>query len=237
MDRIERKCKMKFEKIGAPQPIDIIKATSRDSATSIKNVSSEVTPLFKDIAQDLIDDIGAIEAMCRALAVISGTSEKFKQRSLLCSIEGFITYIVETDIEFRSVSYIWNFLKRNFDAEVTNSIKGMRSFRNSKGAAFDVPEQYEGEFKEFMENYSHMRGYEIKKAESLPEFDDDPNAPRSNGFNRENSNRSVLRANKDDCKVFVGGMPYDVTDTRLMEIFKQDGFSPVDCLVVKGKKR
>lgn len=48
------------------------------------------------------------------LAYISGYTKEFKQRSLLCAIEGFITYIVKVDVEFRGLSYIWTFLKNFF---------------------------------------------------------------------------------------------------------------------------
>lgn len=177
LEKIERKANFKFQKVGAPQPLDIIKATSRDVVKSIKHVPHEVVGMFKEISQELVKDLGAEEALCRALAIISGTNEKFKQRSLLTSVEGFITYLAETDTEFRTVSYVWGFLKRQLPSDVTESIKGMRSFKNRKGAAFDVPEKYEDDFNEMIEKGDGLRGWTIKKADHLPEFEEDGSGP------------------------------------------------------------
>lgn len=100
MERIEMRAKLKFKKIGAPQPVDIIKASSRDIAMGLKNVSDDVTPYFVDIAKDLIKELGSELALIKALAYISGYTEKVQQRSILCSIEGFITYVIKTNVEF-----------------------------------------------------------------------------------------------------------------------------------------
>lgn len=51
-------------------------------------------PYFSDIANELIKEEGAEIALSKALALISGHTEKVQQRSLLCSMEGYITYIV-----------------------------------------------------------------------------------------------------------------------------------------------
>lgn len=73
----------------------------------------------------MIEEVGPIESLSRALAYISGYTQEFKQRSLLCAIEGFITYTVKTDIEFRGLSYIWTYLKKFFPLEVVDSIRGI----------------------------------------------------------------------------------------------------------------
>lgn len=86
-----------------------------------------------------------------------------------------------------------------------------------------------------MEKKDSTRGYILKKAEALPEFDDDPNAPSfGNGGSRGfDGPRSKVLSSKDDAKLFVGGMPYDINDQTLLEIFRKDGYNPVDCMVVK----
>jgi hypothetical protein len=38
--------KIKFKKIGAPQPTDIVKSSARDIVISLKEVSDEVLPYF-----------------------------------------------------------------------------------------------------------------------------------------------------------------------------------------------
>jgi ATP-dependent RNA helicase DDX21 len=242
LDRIERKARIKFQKIGAPQPTDIIKANSRDIVTSIQQVPKEVVDLFKDISQELVDKLGTTQALSRALAIISGTNEMFKQRSLLCSIEGFVTYIVETDTEFRSPSYVWGFLKRHFPIEVTSQLKGMRSFKNKRGAAFDVPEQFDKDFIEFNESGANTKGYTLKKADKLPEFEEEyggggggyGQGGSSNGYGGNRDSR-VLKS-KDDCKVFIGGLPYDIKEDDVKEFFEKEGFKPEDVLLLRDNE-
>jgi hypothetical protein len=43
--------KIKLKKTGAPQPVDIIKASARDIVISLKSVSDSVLPYFQDIAK------------------------------------------------------------------------------------------------------------------------------------------------------------------------------------------
>lgn len=50
MERIERVAKIKFKKIGAPQPIDIVKSSARDIVISLKQVKPSVLVHFNEIA-------------------------------------------------------------------------------------------------------------------------------------------------------------------------------------------
>jgi len=170
LEQIEKKAKFKFQKVGAPQPDEIIKASSRDIATSIKNVSHDVTFLFKDISQELIQELGAEEALSRALALVTGTTEKFKQRSLITSHEGFVTYEVNTENE-TTYRGVMDGLRSTFPENLFSSLKEIKMFKNRMGAAFDVPEKYEKEFSALIQEISR-EGFEIKKSETLAELED-----------------------------------------------------------------
>lgn len=104
------------------------------------SVNRTVLNMFKEVSTALIEEFGAEEALERAIAFISGYTDKLTQRSLLCCLEGYVTYIVRTESEFRGPGYIWGWLKNNFPAEVTDRIKGMKKFLDSKGAVFDIAE-------------------------------------------------------------------------------------------------
>ena len=78
--------------------------------------------------------------MSKALAFISGNTKKISQRSILCSIEGYITYIVKCPTEYQSPGFIYSFLRKNTSEDLAESIKGLRRI-SKKSAAFDVPEQ------------------------------------------------------------------------------------------------
>lgn len=79
--RIERIAKIKFKKVGAPQPNEIIEASARDIATSFATVHKDVLQPFASTAEDLVAEFGEKEALQRALAIISGNTEAIKQRS------------------------------------------------------------------------------------------------------------------------------------------------------------
>ena len=72
MDMIEVKARIKFKKIGSPQPEEIIKATARDLAFSFDKVSDNVLNYFHETSNELLEKYTPQEALTRALAIISG---------------------------------------------------------------------------------------------------------------------------------------------------------------------
>jgi len=91
MKLIEDKAGIKFKKIGAPQPKDIIKSTANDIHNELDNVEPEVLSLFKESATKLILEKGALNAVSLALAYISGATKKLEQKSLLTGEEEMVT--------------------------------------------------------------------------------------------------------------------------------------------------
>jgi len=83
---IEQKAGIQFQKIGVPQPDQVIKATSRDTLKDLEEVNEKVLHLFEDAATELIkqskDDPKV--ALCKTLALLSGHhKEMMTARSLL----------------------------------------------------------------------------------------------------------------------------------------------------------
>lgn len=151
IERIERLTKIKMKKIGPPQPVDIVKSSARDIVISLKSVEDGVLEYFNDIAEEMIEEVGATRALSKALAFISGNTKKISQRSILCSIEGYITYRVNCPVEYQSPGFIFSFLKKNTSYDLSESVKGMRRV-SKKSCAFDVPE----EFRKHMSKLSEM---------------------------------------------------------------------------------
>ena len=244
LENIEKKASFKFQKVGIPQPADIIKASSRDIAASIKHVPHEVVGLFKEISQELVNELGPEEALSRALAIISGTTEKFKQRSLLTSREGFITYEIYANKKVRSSSYIRGLFAENFSQELAESIKDIKNIQDGKGAVFDLPEQFEEEVIAFMEKNPECDFF-LKKTETLPELEegysrDSPyrssssNNRRSSfeGYNSRSSSSSFK--SDDDVKVFVGSLADSVREDDLEEFFQREGLRARRVKLLKG---
>ena len=171
MDKIEFKARIKFRKIGAPQPSDIMRATARDVAYSLDNVSKDVLTHFSENAKEILERYSPEEALSRAIAIISGYTQSVKQRSLICSVEGLITYLMEIDQEARSISFFWNILKKNYAPTIVDSVKSMRLLKNHKGVVFDLKEEHKDNFEEIAET---LKRYNIiiSQAKELPEFED-----------------------------------------------------------------
>ena len=71
---IEHKAGIIFEKIGIPQPDDVIKASFRDTMLQLEEVEDKVVPIFEDAATKLIEaeQGDAKRALCKTLALLSG---------------------------------------------------------------------------------------------------------------------------------------------------------------------
>ncbi|XP_064398573.1 nucleolar RNA helicase 2-like isoform X2 [Halichondria panicea] len=89
--QVERIAGISFQRIGAPQPVDIIKAGAKDSIRSLDSIPESVLALFREAATQLIDGRGAIDVVAAALAHMSGAKE-ITSRSLLSSHQGYTTY-------------------------------------------------------------------------------------------------------------------------------------------------
>lgn len=79
--------------------------------------------------------------MSKALAFISGNTKKISQRSTLCAMDGYITYIVRCPVDYQAPGFIFSFLRRNTSEDLADDVKGMRR-QSSNSAVFDVPEKY-----------------------------------------------------------------------------------------------
>ena len=74
IEAIENQAGIKLQRIGVPQPEDVIKASAMDICQNLSEVHDDVLPLFNETAQALIDQKGgdSHKALCTALAYISG---------------------------------------------------------------------------------------------------------------------------------------------------------------------
>lgn len=262
MDKIEVKAHIKFRKIGAPQPSDIMRATARDVGISLDTVSPDVLEHFGENARDILLKYSPEEAIARAIAIISGYTQNLKQRSLLCSVEGYITYLIELDTEARSVTFFWNLLRKNYAPNIVDSIKGLKLLTNHRGAVFDLREEYRKPVEEVAESLKKFNVF-ITQAKELPDTEERSefqpfsggyrdggftNSKRdnqgSNGFGQSSfgqpSDGGFLRrgfgeANaKDETKLFVSNLAYDFSEEDLKQFIETRGFQPLDVHLVKN---
>ncbi len=141
IQNIERKAGVKFRRIGVPQQMEIVKASSMGSYESLMKVHNDVIPIFQDMASAIIEKKGALWAVAAALAVISGNTEPLKERSLLQSLSDHVTLQVSGKETLRTLSPVWYFVKKYLYAEPDGIVQGMRLTADMKSAVFDVPSE------------------------------------------------------------------------------------------------
>ncbi|KAG5075128.1 hypothetical protein JHK84_056359 [Glycine max] len=139
ISRIERESGVKFEHVSAPQPDDIAKAVSGEAAEMIIQVSDSVVPAFKSAAEDLLNNSGlpVIELLAKALAKAVGYTE-VKQRSLLTSMENYVTLLLETGKPIYTQSFAYGVLRRFLPEEKVEAVKGLSITADGNGVVFDV---------------------------------------------------------------------------------------------------
>ena len=71
---MEQKAGIKFKRIGIPSATEIIKASSKDAIRLLDSVPPTVIGHFKQTAEKLTEEKGAVGALAAALAHISGAT-------------------------------------------------------------------------------------------------------------------------------------------------------------------
>lgn len=71
-----------MSRIGVPQPHDLVMSVASNTRHMLDSVDDHSVPLFMETAKSLIEEKGAIQALARALAALTG-SKNTEPRSLL----------------------------------------------------------------------------------------------------------------------------------------------------------
>lgn len=147
----------------------------------MEEVPKEVYEIFVENSKHLLEDMDPAIALAKALAYVSGHTEKLKQRSILCAFEGFVSFQIKCNVELRSQGYIWNFVRNNFSQEIVNSIKGMKMLADRTGVIFDLEEQHENAFIEFAKNNNNSE-VTVTKCLELPPLEEDQQVQQVQGY-------------------------------------------------------
>uniref|UniRef100_A0A8C6VQJ2 RNA helicase n=1 Tax=Naja naja TaxID=35670 RepID=A0A8C6VQJ2_NAJNA len=181
-----------FKRIGVPTATDIIKASSKDAIRSLDSVPPSAIDYFRQSAQQLIEEKGAVEALAAALAHISGATS-IEQRSLLNSDAGYVTMVLQCSVEMHATGYAWRGLKEQLGEDIDNKISRMCFLKGKMGVCFDIPK---AELNKIKETWQDTRRWQLSVATELPELENTPreggrnsgsdfrNGRRNGGFNR-----------------------------------------------------
>ncbi|XP_077677957.1 nucleolar RNA helicase 2-like isoform X2 [Eretmochelys imbricata] len=167
---VEQKAGITFKRVGVPTATDIIKASSKDAIRFLDSVPPSAIDYFKQSAQRLIEEKGAVEALAAALAHISGATS-IEQRSLLNSDAGYVTMTLQCSVEMHSIGYAWRGLKEQLGDEIDNKITRMRFLKGKMGVCFDVPT---AEQSHIQGQWQDSRRWQLSIATELPELEETP---------------------------------------------------------------
>uniref|UniRef100_A0A8C6KTF2 RNA helicase n=1 Tax=Nothobranchius furzeri TaxID=105023 RepID=A0A8C6KTF2_NOTFU len=163
---VENKAGITFRRVGVPTANDIIKSSSKDAVRFLDSVPVTAINYFRESAERLIGERGAVDALAAALAHISGATS-LEQRSLLNSDVGFTTMQLVCSQEMHNIGYAWRTMKEQLGEEIENHIHRMTFLKDRTGVCFDVPVD---KVKEIQETWSDGRRWQLTVATELPEL-------------------------------------------------------------------
>ena len=107
-----------------------------------------------DIALGDDDDDGdnkkkIVTMVAKCLAGLTGhyKATDVAGRSLLSSESNYTTFAFRSRSNFTHAGYVWTPLRRDFDENVKESIRGLRLTKDGHGAVFDVPNEHAEAFR------------------------------------------------------------------------------------------
>ncbi|XP_036294182.1 nucleolar RNA helicase 2 isoform X3 [Pipistrellus kuhlii] len=196
--QVEQKAGIKFKRIGVPSATEIIKASSKDAIRFLDSVPPTAISHFKQSAEKLIEEKGAVEALAAALAHISGATS-VDQRSLINSEAGFVTMILKCSIEMPNISYAWKELKEQLGEDIDSKVKGMVFLKGKEGVCFDVRTEA---VTEIQEKWHDSRRWQLSVATEQPELE----GPREGfrNFQGQREGNRGFRGQRDGSRNFRG---------------------------------
>ncbi|XP_036192821.1 nucleolar RNA helicase 2 [Myotis myotis] len=196
--QVEQKAGIKFKRIGVPSATEIIKASSKDAIRFLDSVPPTAISHFKQSAEKLIEEKGAVEALAAALAHISGATS-VDQRSLINSEAGFVTMVLKCSIEMPNISYAWKELKEQLGEDIDSKVKGMVFLKGKEGVCFDVrTEAVTG----IQEKWHDSRRWQLSVATEQPELEGPREGFRS--FRGQREGNRGFRGQRDGSRNFRG---------------------------------
>nr|XP_043614222.1 DEAD-box ATP-dependent RNA helicase 7-like [Erigeron canadensis]XP_043614223.1 DEAD-box ATP-dependent RNA helicase 7-like [Erigeron canadensis] len=166
ISKLEREAGVKFEHVSAPQPSDIAKAAGVDAAEAILQITDSVIPVFKSAAEDLLNTSGLspVELLAKALAKSIGYTQ-IKQRSLLTSMENYVTVLLEAGRPIYTPSFAYGVLRRFLPEEKVESVRGLALTADQKCAVFDVAVD---DLDTFLAGQQNAGGIRLEVVKALP---------------------------------------------------------------------
>lgn len=162
MNHIEKKIGNSMKRIGPPQPSELLGSLVKGVTKKVLTVPDSVVKMLRPHASKFLLDNDIVleeessstkdkleELVAKALAGLTGhyNAADLAGRSLLSSEINFTTFAFRSRSDFTHAGYVWTPLRRDFDEDVKESIRGMRLTADGHGAVFDVPNEHAEKFR------------------------------------------------------------------------------------------
>jgi len=108
--------------------------------------------------------LSPVELLAKALAKTTGYTE-IKSRSLLTSMENFVTVLLEAGRPIYTPSFAFGVLRRFLPEEKVESVKGLALTADGKGAVFDVSVD---DLDTFLAGQENAAGVSLEVVKELP---------------------------------------------------------------------
>ncbi|XP_049977909.1 nucleolar RNA helicase 2-like [Alexandromys fortis] len=197
--QVEQKAGNKFKRVGVPSATEIIKASSKDAIRLLESVPPTAISHFKQSAEKLIEEKGAVEALAATLAHISGATS-VDQRSLINSQAGFVTMILQCSIEMPNISYAWKEIKEQLGKGIDAKVRGMVFLKGKLEVCFDVRTEA---VTEIQEKWHDSRRWQLSVATEQPELEGPVDGYRG-GRGQRDGNSGAFRGQRGGSKNFRG---------------------------------
>jgi len=167
--QLEKNTGIKFVRIGTPQLEQLVEVGAQEASRAIDDVHGDMVTLFTPKAKELIESSSPEEALAAALAVISGYSQPQQQRSLMSSLVGHTTVLINSEKKIYSPSYVTNMLSRYIQENKISQIRDIRIC--AEGAVVDMPTDLAEQLVETQDSFD-MHGTSFEICKELPELEE-----------------------------------------------------------------
>jgi ATP-dependent RNA helicase DDX21 len=185
---LERETGIKFERIPAPQPIDLYKAAAEDAAltaTELADKYPDMMDAFLNSAEQLLLDVGdPKKAIAAALIAGSGFDKPLAERSLLGGAEKMKTVVIHNGgerIRFKpfALKLVAMALRQDMDSGGKNLGIGEIKLCKDGGVVCDVPDAVASQLVKLRPAPGQRSTFEL--ATTLPDLEEEP---EDNGYGR-----------------------------------------------------
>ncbi|CAD7947515.1 unnamed protein product [Amoebophrya sp. A120] len=137
---LKRKLGIEMQRVGPPQPFDIVKSAAKDSTRFLDSIHQDNVEAFLDQAKQMIEERGAEQALAAAMAGLTGYTKRVQGRSLLSSFQDCTCLKLTSNKPIEATSKGFFLLRQFFDKSLTeDKIKGMTLCADNYSCIFDVP--------------------------------------------------------------------------------------------------